>query len=103
MDLVSMTAEWMAQFTGVAVEAVEEVAAWSQARRWRWRRRGTMVKAEEKQDGSVLGHGGEGRVDSSDGMDPAAAAALSKRAASKWAWKFLAAWRRPSQNPLVRV
>jgi hypothetical protein len=49
------------------------------------------VKAEEKQDGLVLGHGGEGWVDGSDGMDPTAAAALSKRAASKRAWKFLAA------------
>jgi hypothetical protein len=63
------------------------------------------MKVKEEQDGDD--GGGEGwlgsRVDGSDGMDSMAAAATSKRAASKRAWEILAPRRHPSQNPLVRV
>jgi hypothetical protein len=35
---------------------------------------GAVVKAEEERDGLVLGCGGEGRADDSDGVDPASTA-----------------------------
>jgi hypothetical protein len=51
--------------------------------------------------------GGEGwlssRADDGDGVDPVAAAVMSKRVASKRAWEILAPGRCPSQNPPVRV
>jgi hypothetical protein len=86
----------------MTVEAVGEAAAWSQA---------MAVKVEGERGGDSNGGGGAGRLGSrawqwrhgtSDGggddVDATGVAAASKRAQG-----ILAAWRRPSEYPPVRL
>jgi hypothetical protein len=75
-------AERMARFPGTSattVAGVREAATWSRV----WRRRSRTTTTKEEWDDSVTGHGGEGRANDGNGVDPAAAPWRR----SEWRWR----------------